>query len=140
MFDMIPFGRRDNDLFRMLDNMEKSFFGGMDFGVSSFRTDIKEEKDNYILEAELPGFQKEEIHVDIDGDYLTISAEHNEDVEQKQDNYVCRERRYGSFHRSFSIANVKEDEIKADYHDGVLKLVMPKRAETKRIGRRIDIG
>ena len=139
MFDMIPFGRRENDLFRMMDNMEKNFFGSWDMGISSFRTDIKEEKDKYLLEAELPGFQKEEIHIDVDGDYLTIRAEHNEEINQEQDNYVCRERRYGSFNRSFNISNVKEDQISANYHNGVLRLTMPKRSEQKQLSRRINI-
>ena len=76
MFELMPFGR--NDLyrpFRDLENLERSFFSGKELG--SFKTDIKDTGDAYVLEADLPGVKKEDIHIDIDGDYLSITAQRN---------------------------------------------------------------
>ena len=83
MFDLMPFGRNDNNLFNYLDNVEKNFFSG--FNTSQFRTDILDKDDHYELQAELPGFQKEDIHIDVENDTLTISAEHNDEVEEKKE-------------------------------------------------------
>lgn len=142
MFDMMPFERRNSmarfDPFRELENFEKSFFG--DFG-GGFRTDIKDKGDHFELEADLPGVKKEDIAVDIDGDCLTISAQRNSQREEKndQEQYVRRERSYGSYSRSFDISNVKSEEISGSYENGVLKLVLPKRSPTGSASRRLDI-
>ena len=124
MFDLIPFGRNERNLFQYLDNVEKSLFDGLDTRVSRFRTDILDKGDRYLLEAELPGFKKEDIHLDLEGDILTIRAEHTEEKEDKDEKrqYVRRERRYGSFSRSFDVSGIKADQISASYENGVLKL------------------
>lgn len=126
------------DPFRELENFEKSFFG--DFG-GGFRTDIKDKGDHFELEADLPGVKKEDIAVDIDGDCLTISAQRDSQREEKneQEQYVRRERSYGSYRRSFDISNVKSEEISGSYENGVLKLVLPKRSPTGSASRRLDI-
>lgn len=142
MFDMMPFERRNSmarfDPFRELENFEKSFFG--DFG-GGFRTDIKDKGDHFELEADLPGVKKEDIAVDIDGDCLTISAQRDSQREEKndQEQYVRRERSYGSYSRSFDISNVKSEGISGSYENGVLKLVLPKRSPTGSASRRLDI-
>ncbi|HIY27006.1 MAG TPA: Hsp20/alpha crystallin family protein [Candidatus Acutalibacter pullistercoris] len=142
MFDMMPFERRNSmarfDPFRELENFEKSFFG--DFG-GGFRTDIKDKGDHFELEADLPGVKKEDIAVDIDGDCLTISAQRDSQREEKndQEQYVRRERSYGSYSRSFDISNVKSEEISGSYENGVLKLLLPKRSPTGSASRRLDI-
>ena len=66
MFDLMPFGRGERNLFQYLDNVEKSFFGDPDIRFSQFRTDIADKGDRYELEAELPGFQKEDLHLDLE--------------------------------------------------------------------------
>ena len=137
MFDLMPFGRSDNNLFNYLDNVEKNFFSGLN--VSQFRTDILDKDDHYELQAELPGFQKEDIHIDVENDTLTISAEHKDEVEEKKDNYVRRERKYGSFSRSFDVSGVKADGISAEYHNGVLSLTLPKKNPEFPATRKIDI-
>ena len=126
------------DPFRELENFEKSFFG--DFG-GGFRTDIKDKGDHFELEADLPGVKKEDIAVDIDGDCLTISAQRDSQREEKndQEQYVRRERSYGSYSRSFDISNVKSEEISGSYENGVLKLLLPKRSPTGSASRRLDI-
>ena len=139
MFDLMPFGHRENNLFNYFDNMEKNFFGDMAQSFSTFRTDVIDEGDKYVLKAELPGFQKEDIKIDIEGNYLTISAQHSDETEEKKNNYVRRERRYGSFARSFDISDIKSNDITADYTRGILSLNLPKVEGTVPESRRIEI-
>jgi len=141
MFDLMPFGRRNHDLFRELDNLEKRFFDDEKLGLRPFRADIKDNGDSYILEADLPGFKKEDIQIDIEDSYLTISAQRNEESEEKdaKGNFVRRERFFGSFQRSFNIADVKTDAIDASYKQGVLKLVMPKKEKSISASKRLQI-
>ena len=145
MFELIPFERRGNrvsayDPFRMLDEMERSFFGGNNHpAMSTFRTDVTDTGDAFVLDAELPGFKKEDIKIDVENDCLTISAERKLDEEEKQKNFIKRERFYGSFSRSFDVSGVNVDGIEAEYSDGVLKLTMPKKVETVPPTRRLEI-
>lgn len=126
MFDLMPFGYRNNSLAKFFDSFDKNFFGDMQNMVSEFKTDILDKGDKFVLQAELPGFSKEDINIDIDGDYLTVSATHNTESEEKKESYIKRERTFGSFSRSFNISNIKVDSIKAQYKDGVLELELPK--------------
>ncbi len=139
MFDMMPFGRNDNNLFHYLDNMERSLFGDTFGSFSQFRTDILDKGDHYELQAELPGFEKEDIHIDVQGDSLTVSAQHSDSKEEKQDNYVRKERKYGSYSRSFDLSGIKADNITASYKNGVLILCLPKMENEVPASRRIDI-
>lgn len=143
MFEMMPFvTNRHSDLYRPfhdLDTLERSFFSGGELG--GFKTDIKDTGDAYVLEADLPGVKKEDIHIDIDGDYLSIRAQRSSSREEKdQDgNYIRCERSYGSFSRGFDISGVKAEEISAAYDNGVLTLTMPKREKTVPTARRLEI-
>ena len=139
MFGMIPFDRRDSSLFDMLDNFERNFFGNTSNTASSFRTDIRDTGDKFILEAELPGFKKEDIKLDLKDGILTISAQHSEENEEKKDSYIRRERRYGSFSRSFDVSGIQEDHITAAYNNGVLELTLPKAQPVVPAARQIDI-
>ena len=139
MFGMIPFDRRDSSLFDMLDNFERNFFGTSSNTASSFRTDIRDEGDKFVLEAELPGFKKEDIKLDLKDGVLTISAQHNSESEEKKDSYVRRERRYGSFSRSFDVSGIQEDHISAAYNNGVLELTLPKAQPVVPASRQIEI-
>ena len=139
MFDMIPFDRRDRNMLRAWDDFEKNFFGDWSGMMTGFRTDIIDKGDKYVLEAELPGFEKGDIHIDLDGDMLTIRAEHNSEEEKKHHKYVRQGRSYSSYSRSFRISDVKPDGISAAYKNGVLELVMPKREGALPSGRSIEI-
>ena len=139
MFGMIPFDRRDSSLFDMLDNFERNFFGSSNNTASSFRTDIRDEGDKFVLEAELPGFKKEDIKLDLKDGILTISAQHSQESEEKQNSYIRRERRYGSFSRSFDVSGIQEDHITAAYNNGVLELTLPKAQPVVPAARQIDI-
>lgn len=144
MFSLVPYGRRDANLFRFMDDVERSFFNNSVKGDSRFRVDISEKEGNYLLEAELPGFDKNDINVELEGEVLTINASHKSENEEKdkEGNYVRRERRYGSYARSFDVSGVDAENIKADYKNGVLELTLPKRPavpETPNT-RKIEIG
>jgi HSP20 family protein len=106
------------------------------------RVDIKETADHYEITAELPGVEKKDIHVHVRDGILTLEAESiREDKEKKGDKVIRQERRYGKFMRSFNLgADVSEDQIKANFKDGVLKLDAPKIVEKVQERRRIDIG
>lgn len=138
MFDLMPFERKDNSLFRYFDDFDRSFFGGLQNMWPSCQTDIVDQGDRYILRVDLPGFEKEEIHLDVEGGRLTLSAEHKEEKEEK-DRFIRRERRYGSVSRSFDIANIDAENIKASYKNGVLELNMPKKAERQPQQKPIEI-
>ena len=139
MFGMIPFDHRDSSLFDMLDNFERNFFGSSNNTASSFRTDIRDEGDKFVLEAELPGFKKEDIKLDLKDGILTISAQHSQESEEKQNSYIRRERRLGSFTRSFDISGVDEERITAAYKNGVLELELPKTVPVVPQAKRIAI-
>ncbi|AKA71277.1 heat shock protein Hsp18 [Clostridium scatologenes] len=149
MFDMIPF-RRNNSISKrgedIFDSFFNNFFGEDMFYPSNistfgngFKVDLKEDENNYMIEADLPGIKKENIDINLNNNYLTISAKRQDDVEDKNGNYVRRERRYGEFKRSFYIDNVDENAIDASFSDGVLKVILPKKEKIKESQRRIDI-
>ena len=143
MFELIPFDRTirhmtNFDPFRELDNMERSFFRNGSV-VSAFRTDVSDTGDAFKLEAELPGFSKDDIKIDIENDCLTISAERKFDDEDKKKNFVKRERYYGSYSRSFDVTGIDTDAIEASYNDGVLTLTMPKKKAEVPASRRLEI-
>ena len=140
MFGMIPLEHRENNLFDLFDNFERNFFGGSS-NLSTFRTDIRDEGDKFVMEAELPGFNKEDIKLDVKDGILTVSAQHtsNNDEKDKKGNYIRRERRYGSFARSFDISGIDQEHITASYADGVLQLTLPKEQPVVPAARQIEI-
>ena len=140
MFDLMPFERRTRNLSNMFDAFEKTFFNEFPASYSEIRTDIRDLGDKFLLEAELPGFKKEDIKLDLNGDTLTISAEHKEESEQKRDDgYIRRERRYGSFARSFDVSGIRTDAISASYENGVLSLELPKAVPAQPVSRQIEL-
>ena len=87
-----------------------------------------------------PALKRRKIHIDLDGDCLTISAEHNEEVTQQEgSNYVRRERRCGSLSRSFDVSGVDVQNISASYENGVLQLDLPKKSAQQPTTQRIEI-
>ena len=142
MYSLLPFGRySNNSLNSLFDEFERSFFPVDRSQMPAFRTDIKDEGDHFLLEADLPGFQKEDIDLHLQDGVLTITAKHDETVENKDEGgkYVCRERRVGNFTRSFNVSGIREDAISASYENGVLKLTLPKEGEPEPQSRKIAI-
>ena len=108
--------------------------------MPAFRTDIPDLGSYYLLEADLPGFDKGDIDLHLQDGVLTITAKHQDTTEKKEEGkYLCRERRYGSYQRSFDVTGIQEDAITAAYDNGVLTLNMPKREATVPTARRLEI-
>ena len=141
MFGMIPFDRRDDNLFDIFDNFQKKFFDNTNASLPAFRTDIRDQGDKFLLEAELPGFNKEDISLELKDGILTIKAEHKENNDQTDDKgqYLRRERRYGSFARSFDVSGIDETGISAAYNNGILELTLPKQVPVEPETRQISI-
>ena len=99
------------------------------------KTDIKEKTDKYLIGIELPGYQKENIKIDVEDGYLTVHAEINSDNEEKEEGkFVRRERYVGSCSRSFYVGNeVKSEDIKASFKNGILKIEVPKKEYKKEL-------
>ena len=108
------------------DRVFHDFFGDGLNHFDNFKTDVIDKGDSYLLQAELPGFQKEEIKLDLDKETLRITAAHNEEKKENKDNYVRQERRYQSYCRSFHIPGIKKESIEASYNNGVLEVTLPK--------------
>ncbi len=128
----------NNNLFDEMDNFfNDGFWNGMcrtdeanqDNGFALMRTDVIEKDNCYELEAELPGFNKEDIKIDLKNDILTISASHSENSDEKDNNgkYIRRERRTSSYQRSFRVKDLKAEDIIAQYRNGVLTVNIPKK-------------
>jgi len=95
--------------------------------------DVFEEKEDIVVKADLPGMNKEEIEVTVTGDVVTIKGEKKKEEEVKEKDYYRRERSDGSFVRSVELpCEVKSDQIKANFKDGVLEVRMPKTEEAKK--------
>ena len=132
--------------FREMEELEKRFFGQALDGFRSaaladFRTDVRDTGDAYLLEADLPGFEKDAIKLDVNGDTLTITAERHSDHEDKDKKgaYVSCERSYGKYERSFDVSSVDAEGIRAKYVNGVLTLTLPKKQEVLPASRCIEI-
>lgn len=127
------------------DEMSRLFSGvgpseGNEFarGAWTPRVDIFEEKDNLIVEAELPGLNREDFDVSVENNVLTLKGERKFEKTEERDNFHRVERSYGSFTRQFTLPQtVTAEGATADFDNGVLRISLPKREETK--ARRIEI-
>lgn len=87
--------------------------------TGSFRTDILDRGDAYVLQAELPGFRKEDINLELKDGVLTIEAKREEQSEEEKEGYLRRERRTGTFSRRFNVSGIQEDAVSARFQDGI---------------------
>lgn len=145
MYTMIPFrshrtlsAPHSHSLFD--DRFFRSFFDMNDWmGNMGFRVDIHEEKDHYLLEAELPGVERDQISLTADHDTLTVAADMSS--QRNDENAYYSERRMGHVSRSFSLDGIDENAITADYKNGILSVVLPKKQPCQDCSqRRIPIG
>ena len=141
MFGLIPYENRRNDPhgegMRLMDEFERRF---LDRTVSAGRTDISDCGDHFMLETELPGFEREEINVDVNGDVLSVRAERkSENGDCGDKNYICCERRKCTVSRAFDISGVDGENITAEYKNGLLRLRLPKKAEKSK-ARRLELN
>jgi len=98
---------------------------------SGFRVDLKDTKDAYILSAEMPGLEKDDIDINADDKTLTISAHYDENTEQrdKDGKFLKRERHAGAYSRSFTLENMAENEVTAEMDSGILTVRCPKKTD-----------
>lgn len=105
------------------------------------RTDVRETETELVVEAELPGMEEKDISVTLNDGILTLKGEKKSEREEKKDDYHLTERSYGSFQRSFRVADaIDPDKVRAAFEKGVLKVTMPKRPEAVKAEKRIPIG
>ena len=113
------------------DGFTKPFagFGGLTSQTTAMKTDVKELDNSYELDIDLPGVKKEDVKAELKDGYLTVSATHGTQNDEKDENgkYIRRERYFGSASRSFYVGDqVKQEDIKAKFENGILKLSVPK--------------
>lgn len=126
-----------NELFDMDRFLEEPFFetpfwNGMRFSRVP-AANIKETEKEFLVEVAAPGMNKKDFHIDIDNKMLEIKVEKEQEKEEKDVDFTRKEYDYTAFYRSFNLPdNVKEDKIKAEYIDGVLKVHLPKTVESKK--------
>ncbi len=130
-----------NDVFgfRFFDDMLNDFFAPTNFGITktSMKTDLKESENGYELFIDMPGFDKKDINLSLEGGYLTVSANREEKEEEK--GYVRRERTM-SCSRSYYVGNtVTEEDVKAKYENGTLTLALPKKQKQIEKKKTIEI-
>ena len=99
--------------------------------VKGMRTDVTETEKEYLLDIELPGFNKENVEISVENGYLTVSAKKDEEKETKNDRYVSRERYTGSLTRSWYVGEIDQEQIKATFNNGVLNVSVPKEQKQK---------
>lgn len=139
MFGLTPLGRNqiskrhDRDFFdfyNMLDDFFNDNALSNRFELNShFRMDVKDKDSFYLVEAELPGISKEEIKLDYQDNYLIISINKNEEINDEKENYIHKERRTASMQRSVYLRDVDIKNIDAKLEEGILKISLPKLKE-----------
>ncbi len=128
--DMMLVPRKNN--FDLFDNFfDEDFFPRKENNL--MRTDISEKKDKYVIEIDLPGFSKDNIKLSLNDGYLLVSARTEREENDKEHKYVRKERFYGECSRSFYVGDeVKEEDISAEFKNGILVIDVPKKEDNKR--------
>lgn len=150
MFGLTPYRKNQNlsrlenglwDFERFFDDfMGESLLSNFYGSPRQMKVDIKENDKEFIVEAELPGVNKEDIMISLENGYLTIELKQNEQVNEEKDNFIRKERRQFSMKRSFYVENVDNERIDAKYDNGILSISLPKKEEVKSNKKQIDIN
>lgn len=124
-----PLSRSYSTMNDMIDNFFKRGFDDSFF--DSFKVDVEKEKDRYVVTADLPGIKKENIHLDVEDDLLTIAVQQEENKEESDEgkHYLHRERRVVNTSRQVRLNDVDQEKIEAKLEDGVLTVVLPLQEE-----------
>lgn len=126
-----------DDLFEdFMDKTPALFSGYVSPCLGHLNTDVKETETSYNLAIDLPGYDKNDVKISLNDGYLSIEASRESDDEKKDKdgNFLRRERYSGQVCRSYYVGNeIKDDDIKASFKDGVLNVIVPKKLETKKV-------
>ena len=112
-----------------LDDLFDNFLSSED---NKMKCDIYEKDGVYHIEMDIPGFDKKDISIETKDGYLIVTAEKNDenDEEDKEKKYICHERTYGKYQRSFYIGEVDTNRVEAEFNNGMLKITVPKQDKT----------
>lgn len=129
------------DLDEIFDElMESPFFSAPSLAVGFPPVDIAETESEVIAKVEIPGVDPKDLEVQVTEDNLTIKGEVKDEWEEKDVGYYARERYYGTFERTLPLpAKVKQDEVKAQYRDGILNITLPKVEPSKPKAKKVEI-
>ncbi len=121
----------DRNFFRGFGNVDRTLYGK--HAQNMMKTDVKEMEDGYEVDIDLPGFRKDEIHLELSNGYLTISTEKTLEKEENNRGKMLRQERYaGTMQRSFYVGEyITEEDIRASYENGVLHVTIPKKEAPK---------
>ena len=142
MTDLIPFGRRSrrprragfvDEFHNMLDDFFTSALPQGRWGRDAIPVDIRDQGDHYLVEADVPGVRRENIRLALRDERLTIAINEEEDIEEEEEGYIHKERRYASMSRSVYLSEAQSEGVKAKLEDGVLKITVPKASEPEEI-------
>ena len=138
--NLSPFSAFDDNF----DNFFQGFFRPVVSSAESLgklpAVDVKEDKNNYVLSAELPGYDREDIDLQLKDGVLTIRAEHKEENKREEKNHILSERHYGSYFRQLRFGhNVAESDVTANYDKGILTVQLPKLQPNESSHKKIDI-
>ena len=115
------------DFYNMFDDFfDKDLFNVRSLKNDTFKMDVKELDQNYVIEAEMPGVKKEEIQLEYQDNRLTIGVKRQEEINNESEHFIHRERRVSSMQRSIFLKDVNIQDIDAKLEDGVLKITVPK--------------
>lgn len=129
------YGLLNDDFFNTLDFP----FFKMGKNLQMMKTDIVETDSEYVVEIDVPGYQKDEINISLDSNYLTVTASREENKKAEHQNYLLQERRLGTCSRSFYVGDINYENVKATFNNGTLNLIIPKVKDTKEIKKTITI-
>lgn len=137
MSGLVPFNKKNRSLifddFGDFYNMVDDFFNfnwpsKRNLMKDTFKVDVQEHDNNYLVEAEVPGIDKNEINIEMNEGRLNISIKREESINEEKKNYIHKERRYSSMSRSIYLEDAKSEGIKASLENGVLKINVPKES------------
>jgi len=139
MFRLTPYtgrqvvrsNRDGNDFYKMMDSFFEDPFFTRRIDQDTFKIDIKDLEDHYLIEADLPGIKKEDVKLGFDKGILTISVESSEEKEEEEDQYIHRERRFSSMKRQIRLKHVDDGSFEAKLDQGVLTVKALKLKEEK---------
>ncbi len=147
MASLVPFNRnRGNlrttgfdDFYNMLDNFFEDTYNPLrSLSRDTFKMDLQENENDYVIEAELPGISKDEVSIEMNENRLSIGLERKEEVNEEKKNYIHRERRCSSMQRCVYLKDAKADDIEAKLENGILTVKIPKDKEKAEV-KKIDI-